>query len=567
LRPTMGERLASLAPWLRTIPLLILAVSLVTVTSVLADVTTDQADYAPGSVVTISGDNSDGAGYLPGETVHVDVSGPNGYTASCEATADDAGAWSCQVTLWDSELAEGDYTYTATGLTSGVSESGTFTDHGPSPVTASTYSITANASHLISLSVVLGGGSSTVTLTAATMKVANVTLATAFDVTLGGPGGNGNGTWSASFQGACVTTYKINNVMVTWTTTHDHVKTETPGTVEVTTGACAPANTAPTADAGGPYTGDEGSEIELDGTGSSDSDGTIASYSWTVMPQSAGANDPDTGAGCTVDTTVNGTPSMPKVTCTDDGIYDVMLTVTDDDGASDDDATTLTLDNVAPAFDSGKPAFAATNVNCSNNIVTLNFAFTDAGSNDTHTATIDWGDGSAVQNLNGTEAAAESATHTYNSGGPYTAVVNVTDDDLGSSGAVSSSNMLIVNYNMSNILQPINDTRNGQVPSLFKYGSTFPVKVEIKDCGDNHPSSLAVTVRYAKIAAATPPGTDEAVSNSAADTGNYMRFSYPIYIYNMNSRLITDDPTSAITIFVKIVATGQTKDASIGLRK
>jgi len=99
-----------------------------TVAGVLAAVQTDKPDYAPGSVVTISGDNSNGAGYLAGETVHVDVSGPNGYAASCEAVADESGAWSCQITLWDSELAVGDYTYTATGLESGVSESGTFTD-------------------------------------------------------------------------------------------------------------------------------------------------------------------------------------------------------------------------------------------------------------------------------------------------------------------------------------------------------------------------------------------------------------------------------------------------------
>ena len=99
-----------------------------TVSNAFATVWTDQPDYAPGSVVTISGDNSNGAGYLAGETVHVDVSGPNGYASTCEGVADANGAWSCQVTLWDSALAGGDYAYTATGLTSGVTESGTFTD-------------------------------------------------------------------------------------------------------------------------------------------------------------------------------------------------------------------------------------------------------------------------------------------------------------------------------------------------------------------------------------------------------------------------------------------------------
>ena len=91
---------------------------------------TDQPDYAPGSTVTISGDNRDGAGYLPGEAVHVTVSGPNGYAASCDATADATGAWSCQVTLPSGSDGIGDYSYTATGSTSGVSQTGTFTD-GP----------------------------------------------------------------------------------------------------------------------------------------------------------------------------------------------------------------------------------------------------------------------------------------------------------------------------------------------------------------------------------------------------------------------------------------------------
>jgi methionine-rich copper-binding protein CopC len=91
-------------------------------------VSTDQADYAPGSLVTISGDNSNGAGYLAGETIDVVVSGPNGYAASCSATADDSGAWSCQVTLWNTDQAVGAYSYTATGEASGVVETSTFTD-------------------------------------------------------------------------------------------------------------------------------------------------------------------------------------------------------------------------------------------------------------------------------------------------------------------------------------------------------------------------------------------------------------------------------------------------------
>jgi len=105
--------------------------ALIATGAAIAYVTTDQADYTPGSTVTISGDNSDGAGFIAGETVLVAVSGPNAYQSSCVANADDAGAWSCQVTLNADDSAVGDYSYTATGLTSGVTQSGTFVDAPP----------------------------------------------------------------------------------------------------------------------------------------------------------------------------------------------------------------------------------------------------------------------------------------------------------------------------------------------------------------------------------------------------------------------------------------------------
>ncbi|MHB8088535.1 MAG: MBG domain-containing protein [Anaerolineaceae bacterium] len=94
----------------------------------LASVWTDADDYAPGSVVTFSGDNAAGAGYLPGETVNVNATGPNGFIASCEAVVNDLGAWSCSITLWDSAEAVGSYSYTVNGETSGISVTGSFTD-------------------------------------------------------------------------------------------------------------------------------------------------------------------------------------------------------------------------------------------------------------------------------------------------------------------------------------------------------------------------------------------------------------------------------------------------------
>ncbi|MBI9047088.1 MAG: thrombospondin type 3 repeat-containing protein [Anaerolineaceae bacterium] len=89
---------------------------------------TDKPDYSPGSVVTLNGDNSTGDHFIPGDTIAVNVFGPNDYTAECEASVDELGTWSCQVTLWASMDAVGDYLYTATSLQTGVVFSGTFKD-------------------------------------------------------------------------------------------------------------------------------------------------------------------------------------------------------------------------------------------------------------------------------------------------------------------------------------------------------------------------------------------------------------------------------------------------------
>ncbi|MCU0485787.1 MAG: hypothetical protein MUC85_06700, partial [Anaerolineales bacterium] len=109
----------------------------------LAQVWTDPVDYPPGSEVWIQGDNSNGAAYQLGEVVRVDVVGPLGadgipYQAACEDVVEEPDPenrpgyyyWTCQVMLWDSVYAVGEYVYTATGLSSGEIETGIFTD-GP----------------------------------------------------------------------------------------------------------------------------------------------------------------------------------------------------------------------------------------------------------------------------------------------------------------------------------------------------------------------------------------------------------------------------------------------------
>lgn len=94
-------------------------------------------------------------------------------------------------------------------------------------------------------------------------------------------------------------------------------------------GAPPPANRAPSAVIGTPLVNER--TVSVDGSGSTDQDGTIALYSWEF-------GDGSTGSGPTASHTYAA-----------DGTYRVRLTVRDDDGATDTATTTVTT--TAPPMD------------------------------------------------------------------------------------------------------------------------------------------------------------------------------------------------------------------------
>jgi PKD repeat protein len=99
--------------------------------------------------------------------------------------------------------------------------------------------------------------------------------------------------------------------------------------VDVTTVTVGIGNVPPLADAGDSVSG-KGLRITFDGTRSSDPDGNIVSYAWRF-------GDGSTGTGPT-----------PTHTYATPGAYFVILTVTDNDFATDSDATLAITSN--PAF-------------------------------------------------------------------------------------------------------------------------------------------------------------------------------------------------------------------------
>jgi PKD domain len=183
-------------------------------------------------------------------------------------------------------------------------------------------------------------------------------------------------------------------------------------------GAFRFCNDPPTADAGGPYTTDEGAAIELDGTGSADPNPTDSlTYVW------------DLDNNGTFETS-GATPSFANVG--QDGVFTVRLRVTDTSGATDVDTTTVTVHNVAPTI------VVAPNAPVNENSpITVTGSASDPGWQDILSGTIDWGDGTvqplggALENNSPDATLTFSISHTYGDDGVFGfgAKICVADDD------------------------------------------------------------------------------------------------------------------------------------------
>ncbi|TPW18146.1 MAG: Uncharacterized protein FD129_83, partial [bacterium] len=175
-------------------------------------------------------------------------------------------------------------------------------------------------------------------------------------------------------------------------------------------------NVAPSLAALTNQTADEGSPLSLQGASFTDP-GFLDSHTATV----------DWGDGTTVPATTSSKAVQAQHTYGDNGAYTVTVTVNDDDAGTSVRSFTATVNNVRPNL----AVLADQSANEGSPVNLLGATFTDAGLLDTHTATVDWGDGTS-------EAAPVSsktvqAQHTYGDNGAYAVTVTVSDDDGGTS--------------------------------------------------------------------------------------------------------------------------------------
>ena len=173
----------------------------------------------------------------------------------------------------------------------------------------------------------------------------------------------------------------------------------------------------------------EGSSLSIAAT-TNDVDGDVVSVSWTAV---AGA-DVDAGGACSF----GNQTATTTVTCTDEGTYALTATASDGHGGTSDAVTSLSVSNANPVVNISSAPSAPVLPGTSFDVTA---SFSDAGSNDTHSCTIDWGDGTSSTGTVGSGSCA--ASHTYATSGTKTVIVTVIDDDNGGGTAsitVVSSN-------------------------------------------------------------------------------------------------------------------------------
>jgi PKD repeat protein len=202
------------------------------------------------------------------------------------------------------------------------------------------------------------------------------------------------------------------------------------------------SNQPPVADGDGPYFVDEGSQLDLDGSGSYDPDNDTLYYRWDLD------NDG------TWDSSWSPTPTHTH-TWFDDGMYIVVLQVRDAHNETATDSATVNVRDLAPAADftwspepqdEGAPVqFTDDSISYPDGIISWSWEFGDGGM-----------------------STSKDPTHTFSDNGIYNVKLTVEDDD----GSVDSASHVTTIRNVAPIANA-GDDKEGFEVSTFTFNGSF----------------------------------------------------------------------------------------------
>jgi len=193
-------------------------------------------------------------------------------------------------------------------------------------------------------------------------------------------------------------------------------------------------NAPPVAHAGPDQTVDEADLVTLSGYFTDPNVDDTHTSLWHLESSTNGQAVPDA------------TTQSLSFTAIDNGVYTFGFTVTDNHGAQGSDTVVVTAKNVPPVAsidsitdETGAEIGVDVPVALVGLEVDLAGSFTDVGIVDTHTASLDWGDGEVYTQADfdsfsdclGWATGSLNARHIYADPGVYTITLDVTDDDAG----------------------------------------------------------------------------------------------------------------------------------------
>lgn len=239
-----------------------------------------------------------------------------------------------------------------------------------------------------------------------------------------------------------------------------------------------------TVSAGGPYSGAEGSWVQIHGSAPG-----ATTHTWTAVRDPAGEKD---SASCQIK---NGDTLDPLVSCNDDGWFLVTLKASDGTTTQSDTAR-ITLTNVKPVVTITAPT-PGTAV-APHAVVTLNGYFTDPGYVDGHSYIIDWGDGAtsrdkAPETQQNGGSGTVTVSHSYGTAGSYTIALTVYEGHPGSTDTDTTSISVVAGTPCARV------TGKGRLPH-HRRGSSFSFWA---NCGSSGPVGHVSTslARHGKLRA------------------------------------------------------------------
>lgn len=235
-----------------------------------------------------------------------------------------------------------------------------------------------------------------------------------------------------------------------------------------------PIECRPTADADGPYSTDEGTDVALSGSGTAGSDpsaGSITAYDWDL--DNDGEYDDATGTS----------PSFTAVG--QDGAFTIGLQVTDEFGNTATDSSTVTVANVAPTVD-----IAAITPIDEGGTVTVTGTISDPGWLEDLSATIDFDDGNGAQPLTGVEenlrpdaTLSFSINFQYGDDGTFDVEVVGSDDDT---STTANRNAVVGNVDPTTVIDSSGEqVYDGVSAYIVEAGEDLTIPVNSEDPGSD----------------------------------------------------------------------------------